>query len=272
MRFIYVFFSNNLCLLFVCENSEFWTMYRPLRQNPPGNLSGRQLGEAAHRLVINSLQVGFDRNDSVPRNAPPLLPYNMAVANGIAHPNGQLYPVDHRSQQWPEHPHAHSQFYRPRDQSYNGPNQWNSSSVPVHHHYERSAPSTYERDHHHHHHSHNGRGSYPNSRSRVSVQSYHHQDGSGCSYPPANQPVAPPPVARGPYGQTAPSYNGGYGGYHQSFGPQQWGQPYNNNSNNGRGPQFSQSHQQSTNRYNALDRGSNRRPPPQSGHGRYQGR
>lgn len=31
------------------------------RQNPPGSVSGRHLGDAAHRLVSNSLQMGTDR-------------------------------------------------------------------------------------------------------------------------------------------------------------------------------------------------------------------
>lgn len=34
----------------------------PFRHNPSGAVSGRQLGEAAHRLVANSLQVRADRN------------------------------------------------------------------------------------------------------------------------------------------------------------------------------------------------------------------
>ncbi|KAI4316915.1 hypothetical protein L6164_024844 [Bauhinia variegata] len=40
------------------------------RQNPPGALSGRQLGEAAHRLLVNSLQVKVDSN-GYGNNGPP---------------------------------------------------------------------------------------------------------------------------------------------------------------------------------------------------------
>ncbi|XP_057427859.1 5'-3' exoribonuclease 3 isoform X2 [Lotus japonicus] len=43
------------------------------RKNPPGSISGRELGEAAHRLVVNSLQVKVDENGyRRPANGPPM--------------------------------------------------------------------------------------------------------------------------------------------------------------------------------------------------------
>ncbi|KAJ8762270.1 hypothetical protein K2173_007426 [Erythroxylum novogranatense] len=58
------------------------------RQNLPGTTSGRQLGEASHRLVVNSLQLKVDRNGHVPgpspnyaaaTHVPPYLP----ISNGF---------------------------------------------------------------------------------------------------------------------------------------------------------------------------------------------
>ncbi|KAK7280736.1 hypothetical protein RJT34_25803 [Clitoria ternatea] len=45
------------------------------RKNPPGSMYGRELGDAAHRLVVNSLQVKVDTNGNRhPHNGPPI-PY-----------------------------------------------------------------------------------------------------------------------------------------------------------------------------------------------------
>ncbi|XP_014509038.1 5'-3' exoribonuclease 3 isoform X2 [Vigna radiata var. radiata] len=45
------------------------------RKNPPGSISGRELGDAAHRLVVNSLQAKVDttgyRHRQPPHNGPP---------------------------------------------------------------------------------------------------------------------------------------------------------------------------------------------------------
>ncbi|KAL8122563.1 hypothetical protein AgCh_019050 [Apium graveolens] len=55
------------------------------RNNPPGAISGRQLGDAAHRLVANSLQVKKDRNVDGDYNGHP--PY--ATAHGLAFESNQ---------------------------------------------------------------------------------------------------------------------------------------------------------------------------------------
>lgn len=240
------------------------------RQNPPGTLSGRQLGEAAHRLVINSLQVGSDRYSGGGRYSQSLPP-DVAV-NSSSHPNGRHHAVDQRMSRLPDQQVGRAQWYGPGDHLANGHGQWHGSSTSYQHqHYESSAPPQYGRNQHgRSHHTQNGRSNHPDSRGRVPVQSYQ-QNGAYAPYTSASQPVPPPPFP-GSYGHPgAAPYGSGYVGY-QSYGAQHWEQPHNSG-----GPQLGQppaagpnvQPRHATNRYGALDRGSNRRPPPSQGYGRH---
>lgn len=221
------------------------------RQNPPGTISGRQLGEAAHRLVVNSLQV--NRGD---RNRPGLLDsassYGVNAATAM-YPNG-------RQQRGPPRPGGFG--------GGGGGGQWQAADSSGHHQYERSAHA------HHHsmppHHSSGGqygRGSYqwqPVGRGG-GVQGYPQHGGyphNSSSRPTLSQP--PPVPAAVPY--AAPPGAGGaynpYAGYqaYVSQQPQQQQQPPHDNwqgMQRGQGPP--------ANRFSSLKRGGDdrrhQRPP-----------
>nr|XP_029117806.1 5'-3' exoribonuclease 3 isoform X3 [Elaeis guineensis] len=237
------------------------------RQNPPGTISGRQLGAAAHRLVMNSLQISADRNGGEASYAPPS--YEMA-ANGGLYSNGRDHFIDRRTAVGVDHQVSNAQWYGPGNHLGNSHGQWYASSMPNHHQYERSVSHHYERDQQvRSHYTANGRHSQPDVRGRVPVQSY--PQNGGYPYHSVNRSAAPPPIP-GPYGHPGAVYHGGYGGY-PNYGAEQWEQRrdprrglLSSQPAVGRGYTHNQ---QSTNRFAALDRGSNRRPPPPPGYGRY---
>ncbi|XP_078175776.1 5'-3' exoribonuclease 3 isoform X2 [Carex rostrata] len=210
---------------------------RPLpqidRHNPPGAISGRQLGDAAHRLVINSLPG--------PRN-----PYDATMS-----PSGVLpYPgsrhqssVDHRySQQRPDEAHYYSHNRDQRDLVPHGHSRAYSSSSSSHY----------------------------QDQSQYGTQPGHNYYTNGGSHHHANtlQPGAPYQTVydyRAPYGGNYSEqqnhrqhHNNGnnydnehnYGGS-GSYGRGQGQRPQHNNYNN--------------NRYGALDR---RHQPAPPGYGR----
>ncbi|XP_052140787.1 5'-3' exoribonuclease 3 [Oryza glaberrima] len=222
------------------------------RQNPAGAISGRQLGEAAHRLVVNSLNARSGGQYNTP-----LMPYQ-TIMNGMPYPNGIPPRMEQPAPGW------HVPGDLPNGQV---PPAYASSSG--HYQNDRSGPSQYGRDNH---------GRYPYARdnhhdSRGRVPPYHQSGGN--SYQSHSAPSAGP----GRYAQPPP-YAGGYGRSYQPApygGGQQWQQqqqqPYGSYA--GSGPygggappaRPNSRPQQSQNRYNTLDRNSNRRPPP--GHGRH---
>ncbi|EAY76660.1 hypothetical protein OsI_04616 [Oryza sativa Indica Group] len=222
------------------------------RQNPAGAISGRQLGEAAHRLVVNSLNARSGGQYNTPS-----MPYQ-TIMNGMPYPNGIPPRMEQPAPGW------HVPGDLPNGQV---PPAYASSSG--HYQKDRSGPSQYGRDNH---------GRYPYARdnhhdSRGRVPPYHQSGGN--SYQSHSAPSAGP----GQYAQPPP-YAGGYGRSYQPApygGGQQWQQqqqqPYGSYA--GSGPygggappaRPNSRPQQSQNRYNTLDRNSNRRPPP--GHGRH---
>ncbi|XP_008808991.1 5'-3' exoribonuclease 3 isoform X2 [Phoenix dactylifera] len=237
------------------------------RQNPPGTISGRQLGAAAHRLVINSLQNSADRNGGDASYAPPS--YEMA-ANSRLYSNGRDHSIDRRAAARVEHQASNAQWHGPGNHLRNSHGQWYASSASNHHHYERRISHHYERDQQgRSHYTPTGRHSQPDVRGRVPVQSY--PQNGGHPYHSVNRSAALPLIP-GPYGHPGAVYHGGYGGY-PNYGAQQWDQRHDPRT----GPLPSQPavgrgyphNQQSTNRFAALERGSNRRPPPPPGYGRY---
>uniref|UniRef100_A0A0E0CAX8 5'-3' exoribonuclease n=1 Tax=Oryza meridionalis TaxID=40149 RepID=A0A0E0CAX8_9ORYZ len=222
------------------------------RQNPAGAISGRQLGEAAHRLVVNSLNARSGGQYNTPS-----MPYQ-TIMNGMPYPNGIPPRMEQPAPGW------HVPGDLPNGQV---PPAYASSSG--HYQNDRSGPSQYGRGNH---------GRYPYARdnhhdSRGRVRPYHQSGGN--PYQSHSAPSAGP----GRYAQPPP-YAGGYGRSYQPApygGGQQWQQqqqqPYGSYA--GSGPygggappaRPNSRPQQSQNRYNTLDRNSNRRPPP--GHGRH---
>ncbi|WOL03421.1 hypothetical protein Cni_G12141 [Canna indica] len=232
------------------------------RHNPPGSISGKQLGDAAHRLVINSLQINRDHYGSESRHGP--VSYS-ASANSVSYPNGRHYGVDQRTEARAEYQHGYSQGYGPRNSLDNSRGQWHDSSRSSHH-YERSLPPQYERDDYSRpYYSHNG-SSHHDARGRVPVYNNYSQ-GGGYPYPSANRPVHQPVVPHSPYVHPQVAYSANYGGYQDYGVQQQLEQHYGAerappSQQHPSGRLYGHHHQQGTNQYLALDRGSNRRPPP----------
>ncbi|KAJ4792229.1 5'-3' exoribonuclease 2 [Rhynchospora pubera] len=227
---------------------------RPLpehdRQNPPGAISGHQLGKAAHRLVRNSLQV--------PRH-PPHHPYNSSVSpNGVA-PYPASLPHPSVDQSYPYHGPEEAHYYsRSRDYRDLGDHVSNShphvysSSSSSHQYYERSQYGNPPVSHNYH----------TNGGPR------HHTD-----------PIQPGASYQTVYDYRAP-YGGNYSGHqhHYHHRNSNNGNSYDNYEHNnvvrgsyGRGQdQLSQNNNYGNNRYSALNRGSNgRHQPPPPGYGRH---
>ncbi|KAL6850523.1 hypothetical protein ACP4OV_021150 [Aristida adscensionis] len=220
------------------------------RQNPAGAISGRQLGEAAHRLVRNSLNVqGRGQHTS------PSMPYQ-TIMNGMHHISVMPPGVEQSA--------GRPGWYIPRG---NVPN----DQVPAyasgssHYPYERSGPSQYEHGNRGRQQSHPyARDSYHDTGVRV-PPAYGYQQTGGNMY--SSQPLGP-----GRYGQPPSAYPGVHGGGYQPppYGGSQQGQqqPYSAYAGRGPGPYGGRvpptrndSRSQPQNRYGALDRSSNRRPP-----------
>ncbi|KAJ6773576.1 5'-_3' EXORIBONUCLEASE [Salix purpurea] len=214
------------------------------RNNTPGSIAGRQLGEASHRLVANSLQQRGDRNGYgnhmharppyiAASRGPPLSSYSNGLHN--QGPHGML---------------------RPRmDYSHAGYPRSTGPRIPPHRDHEYVEPYA-------------SAGPNPSYNSRLPPQyeSEFHQNG-GPGYPHG-------PVAHISTGPTTYAFQGGYDAYPSRQSPgagshQQWGgrfpPPSNHNSPRGFGH-----HQQSGNRFSAMNRG-NKMPPQHGGANRYRG-
>jgi len=211
------------------------------RQNPAGALSGRQLGEAAHRLVVNSLNVRGGGQHNAPS-----MPYQ-TIMNGTNYSNGRHHMGNQGVPPRMEQPAGHSGWHVPSDNMTNG-------QAAYGHQHERAGPSRHERDNRGRQHYHPyARDNHHDSRGRVPPPPGYHQNHG-------NSHAAAPSAGPGWYGQPPPAYAGGY--QPAPYGAQQWQQqPYG-----GGAPPTRPNSQQSQNRYGTLDRGSNKRP---SSHGRY---
>uniref|UniRef100_A0A453G1P8 5'-3' exoribonuclease n=1 Tax=Aegilops tauschii subsp. strangulata TaxID=200361 RepID=A0A453G1P8_AEGTS len=181
-----------------CDNSS--------RQNPAGSIQGRQLGEAAHRLVANSLNVRGGGQ------YPPARPYQ-TIMNGMHYPNGMPPRM--------EQPAGRSGWHVPSDNLPNG--QAPAYAQPSGHQYtrdNRGRQQPYARDGH------------SDSRGAGLHPSGYHQNSSN-TY---SSHTAPPSSGFGRYGQP-PSYAGGYaGGVYQPApyaGAQQWQQQQPHSSYSG---------------------------------------
>ncbi|CAL0323847.1 unnamed protein product [Lupinus luteus] len=220
------------------------------RQNPPGSISGREHGDAAHRLVVNSLQAKVGTNGyRHPKNGPPLsyaaprghsqpLPpyYNheahpgySAVSPLLGRPRHLPYPAVPAAQQY-----GYNQPYVPAPSPYNPHLQSNSYERNDHH---RSQP--YERNNHgdggtarYGYHQPSGNNQNAGFMNTPGVYGSHHHE--------AGHPRQNFQSSRAPYQNWAPR--------NSSNGPREYGQ-------------------HPPNQYSVLDRrGNNRRPMPPPGY------
>ncbi|KAM1012341.1 hypothetical protein ACFX13_043211 [Malus domestica] len=218
------------------------------RQNPAGAISGRQLGAAAHRLVVNSLQAKTDSNgygnhmhSHRPSYAEPqYYPPPPSYANNGSYDQGHSRMPPPRTIHHPQQQPRASNISH-GDRGYNVA----QSSTAVH---------FQNRPHTQHHERNSG---------HVYYESGNHQNG-GPIYPQR-------PILQTPPGVGGAPYPGGYN-YYQSYQPSaasghhgydDWVPPVGHNPGRGYGRP-----QQSGNQFSGLDRRGNRRPPaPQYGYG-----
>ncbi|XP_041017329.1 5'-3' exoribonuclease 3-like isoform X3 [Juglans microcarpa x Juglans regia] len=232
------------------------------RQNPSGTISGRQLGQAAHRLVVNSLQVKADPNGydnkmhtqppsyTVPPYRPPMASYQNdrfhdQAYNRMPQPRSFHLPRGHRqSSNSTAGPGYHEDGYNP---PYVSP----ASRYPNN---RSHSQNFYERNNRPVMH---GIGEYSRN---VNYQSGYHQNGGGPMY-------ARGQMAQSPNGVRAHPYQGDHNSYRQNYqlppggsSHQQWGNWVPRNSQGI--PRGYGGPQQLGNQYSVLERRSNKRPPP----------
>lgn len=221
------------------------------RQNLPGTISGRQLGEAAHRLVVNSLQVKAERNgfgDQMHAPPPyPAAPYGPPLSS---YSDNRYHNQEHHRMALPR-PDYSDQTYRRSsnpasvrnhfDHRYDQPH----ASSATGHHYNRSPVHGYYQP------------------------GFHQNDGPG--YHPRQEAQTHIPAGAHLPGQGGHNSHHGY----QSYGASsyhEWASgwpPEGNNQSNPRGHGHPQGNprgyghpQQLGNQYSVLDRRANRGPPP----------
>ncbi|KAL0360567.1 UNVERIFIED_CONTAM: 5'-3' exoribonuclease 3 [Sesamum radiatum] len=208
-----------------------------------GAISGRQLGEAAHRLVVNSLQSRGERNGHPGQMYPPHSPH--AVGYELQHqpyPNhaypGPQHAMPPASSGYSHHRPSGSMGYR---QPYPPPghnNPYNRFQNPRHE--SNNRPTPHVRDNPRH-------GYYAQGPPQHGGRDY---------------PLYPPqvPIRQGAYYHQSSGYNNAeadrsYGGSHHPGGGS-WAPPVNSNA--GRGYNHPR---QSGNHFSALGRGGGRRAP-----------
>ncbi|XP_054818179.1 5'-3' exoribonuclease 3 isoform X2 [Prosopis cineraria] len=242
------------------------------RQNPPGSISGKQLGEAAHRLLANSLQLKVESNGHQHMINGELRPYAAPMGpphSLLPHPvydsrsgyHGASRPVSTPPPQGPvllpPYTPIPTQQYG-YTQPYPGPSMHDS-----HHQSNYYGRSNHERPRSHH---------YGRNNSSMA-------HGSGGSARQSYQPSDANHNARFVNAQgNVPAYNGAYNNYHhgqhgsnfhssRASSHQQVHQNWVPRSNPG-GPRQHGHPQQSANRYSQLDRRADRSPQPPPYYGR----
>ncbi|XP_052201643.1 5'-3' exoribonuclease 3 isoform X2 [Diospyros lotus] len=252
------------------------------RHDTSGSISGRQLGEAAHRLVINSLHARTDQKSfSEQMHIPPPSygvayrhpsgqsnRYNEQDRNGMASLSRTGYPAQtSQRHHQPSNPVAvQNQYDHSYHQAY--------SSYAGRDSYSRSDPRL-EQDPYNRPHSRQDRNDQYAARNRdYTTHGYYQpefQQNGGNRYaahgPPRHTVQTPPIPGGGAHFQQQDGYNN-YGSY-QPYGSTGY---YNHNAG-GYTPQVSSNQgvgrgygrpQQFGNQFSALDRGAGRNPPPPS--------
>ncbi|XP_010244085.1 PREDICTED: 5'-3' exoribonuclease 3-like isoform X2 [Nelumbo nucifera] len=218
------------------------------RKNTPGSISGQHLGEAAHRLVINSLQSKMEQNGGHHRYNAPTYAAGGASQNGRYH-NQEYHRTAPPMADYPADRYAAATTVQSRpDHGYR--QQYVSSAPQPHHQYERWTDPQYR----------------SNWRPARDYPPGPFQHSGRPQYPP--RPVVPVPPVAGP--PVHPG-GGGYGhwGYqaYEATAHNQWGGVRGAPPNHGEVIGGHGHPQPSGNRYSALDRGSRR--PPSSGYNRH---
>lgn len=254
------------------------------RQNHYG-ISGRQPGEAANRLIVNSLQVRTDRNgySNQMHVHPPLYPRVPYSESQSSYTNQRFHDQGHH--RMPPAVHPPEVQFQSSDRGTHSRNQGDHGYNERYHYNERHAYSASR---------HPDNGSQSNYHDRSNQIPYQHsystnsrhrqyQSGShhnvGHMHPhPHTHPHPEGPMAQTPIGYGANPYQSGYNhnqnyqpsgatGHHWrgSGGGRSWASQPQGGQNVARG--YGHPHQ-SGNQYSALDRRSHRPPPPRPGYGR----
>ncbi|KAK6138819.1 hypothetical protein DH2020_027440 [Rehmannia glutinosa] len=222
-----------------------------------GAISGRQLGEAAHRLVVNSLQSRGDKNNQAGQIYPPHIPHPVGYGprhqpyQNHAYPGGERAVMQASSGYSHHRPTSSIPYRQPyAPPPHNNPPYNNRFQNPRDELNDRSVP--YVRDHPRH-------GYYAQGPPQRGGHGY-------APYPPGN--VGQAPIRPGVYYHNQPTgYNisdddRSYGGSYNHKGSS-WAPPVNTNA--GRGYNHPR---QPGNQYSALGRGGGRRPPQSDHHRR----
>lgn len=227
------------------------------RKNPPGSISGRELGDAAHRLVVNSLQVrnnmdgnGYHRPNNGPRN------------NG---PRNSAGPLGHRQPLPPYNNYDSRPGYVVRPPSLSAPPLVVpfSGVPPVQYGY--NEPYSPQVVHNPHYQSNPyGRNEYQNPSSHHYERNNHHVGGGSARYGyPSSGSNQNPRFTQG----ALPSHHDEVGHHSQNYQPyrashQNWTPPPNNPSGH------REYGQRPANQYSSLDRRGGRKPMPPPGYSR----
>ncbi|KAJ8772759.1 hypothetical protein K2173_027936 [Erythroxylum novogranatense] len=199
------------------------------RPHPPGTTSGRQLGDASHRLIVNSLQMKVDQNGYMharaPYSAASYVSSYSSFSNGVQDDGHRRMPQSNFQANNYRYPN-HSTHY---DQGYNQS-------------YAASGPSS-KRFQPHHERGKHWSGQHPR---HANQSEYHQTGGSRYTHGPSAQTSS---------GGTVPDYQGGYNGYQRHF-----------SSATGNHGQWGGNYQGRDNRFSSLDpRSSSRMQPPPPG-------
>lgn len=259
-----------------------WISLFPYRQNHSG-ISGRQPGEAANRLIVNSLQVKTDLNGhgNQMHVYPPLYPRVPYPESQSSYTNQRFHDQGHH--RMPPALHPPEVQFQSSDRGTHSRNQGDHGYNKPYHYNERHAYSASQRP------DNGSQSNYHDRSNRIpyqhsySTNSRHQQYQSGSHHNVGHMHQHPHPHPEGPMAQTpigygANPYQSGYN-HNQNYQPSGATGHHWRGSGGGRGwasqPQGGQNvargyghPHQSGNQYSALDRRSHRPPPPRPGYGR----